>query len=384
MPAVSSKRHTLARRHHLRVFRSLLPCRPGPTPWFSTVTDPYHTDNVAVARGSELHKSRTKATTPWLLSVSAKPRSCTGPAKDGTKLEASSLPADYTAGKKYPFLVLPHGGPEANDRVSVRFILAAHLRHGICRAATGNTEAPPATAPNFLPPSTSILVIAPIAMWIARRTTPSRKAGPIPVGWPFRLERRRFIDFVDGNPNASLSRAIEGAGITDWLSFIPPAYLAGGLRRTIAGKRLHAMLQFSAVDARRSSDHALLILHGDADRTGARVSGPRILCLLAERGKTVRMVTYPGAPHFPRLAEQRRDVFKEITGLAQTLQPVSEGVAQKGMGDLTRGGGQPARNVVRHVGVEQLVELARHRPRGSGYRMAAISPTPSNCGWSMK
>jgi len=34
--------------------------------------------------------------------------------------------------------------------------------------------------------------------------------------------------------------------------------------------------------------------------------------LLAERGKTVRMVTYPGSPHFPRLAEQRRDVFKEI------------------------------------------------------------------------
>jgi dipeptidyl aminopeptidase/acylaminoacyl peptidase len=34
--------------------------------------------------------------------------------------------------------------------------------------------------------------------------------------------------------------------------------------------------------------------------------------LLAERGKTVRMVTYPGSPHFPRLAEERRDVFKEI------------------------------------------------------------------------
>jgi len=34
--------------------------------------------------------------------------------------------------------------------------------------------------------------------------------------------------------------------------------------------------------------------------------------LLKERGKTVRMVTYPGSPHFPNLAEQRRDVFKEI------------------------------------------------------------------------
>jgi hypothetical protein len=34
--------------------------------------------------------------------------------------------------------------------------------------------------------------------------------------------------------------------------------------------------------------------------------------LLAERGKTVRMVTYPGSPHFPRLAEQRRNVLLEI------------------------------------------------------------------------
>jgi len=34
--------------------------------------------------------------------------------------------------------------------------------------------------------------------------------------------------------------------------------------------------------------------------------------LLAERGKTVRMVTYPGSPHFPVLSEQRRDVFKEL------------------------------------------------------------------------
>jgi len=34
--------------------------------------------------------------------------------------------------------------------------------------------------------------------------------------------------------------------------------------------------------------------------------------LLAERGKTVRMVTYPGSPHFPQLAEQRRSVSQEL------------------------------------------------------------------------
>jgi len=40
--------------------------------------------------------------------------------------------------------------------------------------------------------------------------------------------------------------------------------------------------------------------------------GREFYVLLKERGKTVRMVTYPGSPHFPTLAEQRRDVFKEI------------------------------------------------------------------------
>jgi len=40
--------------------------------------------------------------------------------------------------------------------------------------------------------------------------------------------------------------------------------------------------------------------------------GREFFVLLAERGKTVRMVTYPGSPHFPQLAEQRRNVFTEI------------------------------------------------------------------------
>jgi len=34
---------------------------------------------------------------------------------------------------------------------------------------------------------------------------------------------------------------------------------------------------------------------------GADVSGYGIFQLLAARGKTVRMVTYPGSPHFPVL-----------------------------------------------------------------------------------
>ena len=39
-------------------------------------------------------------------------------AKDGTKLEGIvTFPADYQAGRAGRFLVLPHGGPEENDRL---------------------------------------------------------------------------------------------------------------------------------------------------------------------------------------------------------------------------------------------------------------------------
>ncbi len=56
----------------------------------------------------------------------------------------------------------------------------------------------------------------------------------------------------------------------------------------------------------------LLILHGSADVRVPTFQGFEFYALLKERGKTVRMVTYPGSPHFPRLAEQRRDVLDEV------------------------------------------------------------------------
>ena len=52
--------------------------------------------------------------------------------------------------------------------------------------------------------------------------------------------------------------------------------------------------------------------HGEADERVPLLQGRELFVLLAERGKTVRMVTYPGSPHFPTLAEQRHDVFVEI------------------------------------------------------------------------
>jgi dipeptidyl aminopeptidase/acylaminoacyl peptidase len=56
----------------------------------------------------------------------------------------------------------------------------------------------------------------------------------------------------------------------------------------------------------------LLILHGAADARVPTYQGREFFEVLAARGKTVRMVTYPGSPHFPMLWQQRLDVMHEL------------------------------------------------------------------------
>jgi dipeptidyl aminopeptidase/acylaminoacyl peptidase len=107
--------------------------------------------------------------------------------------------------------------------------------------------------------------------------------------------------------------AIEGAGITDWVSFIPTSDTwQTDYDARLQEKDAAALQRFSAVMYAQRVTTPLLILHGEADVRVPTFQGREFYVLLKERGKTVRMVTYPGSPHFPALAEQQRDVCKEI------------------------------------------------------------------------
>ena len=107
--------------------------------------------------------------------------------------------------------------------------------------------------------------------------------------------------------------AIEGAGITDWLSFIPTSDVQQiDYDQRWPEKGVEPFLKFSAVMFADRVTTPLLILHGANDIRVPMLQGREFFVLLAERGKTVRLVTYPGAPHFPSLWEQRRNVFEEI------------------------------------------------------------------------
>jgi dipeptidyl aminopeptidase/acylaminoacyl peptidase len=107
--------------------------------------------------------------------------------------------------------------------------------------------------------------------------------------------------------------AIEGAGITDWASFLFTSDIPQfDYDARWPEKDPEAFRKFSAVDYVDQVTTPLLILHGEADQRVPTFQGTEFFQLLAAHHKTVRMVTYPGSPHFPVLWEQRLNVMQEL------------------------------------------------------------------------
>jgi dipeptidyl aminopeptidase/acylaminoacyl peptidase len=287
------------------------------------VADPTHSTNVAVLRGGELQKI-THEGEDTLAKVSlGEAKVVHWTSKDGTKLEGiATFPAGYAAGQKYPFLVLPHGGPEANDELEMDAFARIVSGMGYVvlqpeyRGSTGYGA-------DFL---------AAIYQHFGDRAysdVDSATDFAIAQGWadPDRLaifgwSAGGFMTSWTVTQTHRYRAAIEGAGITDWLSFIPTSDTwQTDYDARLQEKDSTPMLQFSAVMRVDQVTTPLLILHGEADVRVPTFQGREYYVLLAERGKTVRMVTYPGAPHFPRLAEQRRDVFKELQDWLKRYNP---------------------------------------------------------------
>lgn len=116
--------------------------------------------------------------------------------------------------------------------------------------------------------------------------------------------------------------AIEGAGITDWLTFMWTSDVQQiDYDARWPEKDPNAFLSFSAAMHAEDVTTPLLILHGAADERVPTYQGREYFEVLAARGKTTRMVTYPGAPHFPTVWEQRQDVFREIAAWLARYNP---------------------------------------------------------------
>jgi dipeptidyl aminopeptidase/acylaminoacyl peptidase len=286
----------------------------------ATVGDPAHTSNVAVARGSELQKISHDGDDALSRIALGEVRVVQWTAKDGTRLEGIlTLPAGYETGKRYPFLVLPHGGPEANDPLEFdvfsRFVagLGYVVLQPQYRGSTGYGSAfLQAIYQHFGDRAYSDVDSATDFAIAGGWADPSRLAI---FGW----SAGGFMTSWTVTQTARYKAAIEGAGITDWLSFIPTSDIAQvDYDRRLQEKDPAPFLRFSAVMFADRVTTPLLIMHGTADVRVPTFQGREFFVLLAERGKTVRMVTYPGSPHFPVLAEQRRSVFTELRDWLET------------------------------------------------------------------
>lgn len=288
-----------------------------------TVGDSTHAINVAVPQSDGLHKI-TNEGDDLLTKVALGPvRDIRWTSKEGIALEGiATFPAGYTEGQKYPFLVLPHGGPESNDLFLFdafsRFI--AGLGYVVIqpeyRGSTGYGD-------KFLD------AIYQHFGDRAYHDVDSATDYAIAQGWadPNRLaifgwSAGGFMTSWTVTQTGRYKAAIEGAGITDWASFIWTSDVQQiDYDARWPSQDPEAFHKFSAVDFVDKVTTPTLVLHGAADYRVPTYQGREFFESLLAHGKTTRMVEYPGSPHFPVIWEQRENVFKEIADWLKRYNP---------------------------------------------------------------
>jgi dipeptidyl aminopeptidase/acylaminoacyl peptidase len=280
-----------------------------------SVGDPNHTVNVAVPEGDHLRKITHEGDTQLAAVEMGTAEPVHWKSKEGIALEGiATFPAGYAKGKKYPFLVLPHGGPESNDTLSLSPFsrMIAGLGYVVLqpeyRGSTGYGAA----------------FLGAIYQHFGDRAyqdVDSATDYAIAQGWadPDRLaifgwSAGGFMTSWTVTQTGRYKAAIEGAGITDWGSFLWTSDIGQeDYDARWTDEDPEAFRKFSAVAYANKVTTPLLILHGEADQRVPTFQGTEYFQILAARGKTVRMVTYPGSPHFPLLWEQRLNVLQELT-----------------------------------------------------------------------
>jgi dipeptidyl aminopeptidase/acylaminoacyl peptidase len=278
------------------------------------VADPTHATNVAVAHDGQPERITHQSDDLMSHLSLGEVRVVNWISSDGVHLQGiATFPADYKPGKPGPFLVLPHGGPEAND--ALQFDMFARFVAGLgyvvlqpqYRGSTGYGSAfMDAIYQHFGDRAYSDVNSATDYAISQGWADPNRLAV---FGW----SAGGFMTAWTVTQTNRYRAAVEGAGITDWLSFIPESDIAQvDYDARFEERDPVPFLRFSPIMYADRVTTPLLILDGEADRRVPMLQGRELFILMAERHKTVRMVTYPGSPHFPLLIEQRRNVFQEV------------------------------------------------------------------------
>jgi dipeptidyl aminopeptidase/acylaminoacyl peptidase len=288
-----------------------------------TVGDPAHSLNVAVPESGQLRKITSEGDEQLARVDLGTVRVVHWTSSEGIPLEGiATFPGGYEEGRRYPFMVFPHGGPEDNDRLDLDPLsrIVAGLGYVVLqpeyRGSTGyGSEFLNAIYQHFGDrayrdvDSATDFAIAQGWADANRLAICGWSAGGFMTSWTVTQNRR-------------YKAAIEGAGITDWTSFL---WTSDVIQFDYDGRWPEddpgAFTQFSATAHASGVATPILILHGAADLRVPTYQGREFFEALLAKGKTVRMVTYPGSPHFPRLWEQRRDVFRELSAWLARYNP---------------------------------------------------------------
>jgi dipeptidyl aminopeptidase/acylaminoacyl peptidase len=279
-----------------------------------TVEDPEHAPNVAVPDGDHLRRITTEGDAQLAGVELGAVRTVHWKSKEGIALDGiATFPAGYEEGKKYPFLVLPHGGPEANDQLALDPISRTI-------AGLGYVVLQPEYRGSAGYGAEFLQAIYQHFGDRAYQDVDSATDYAIAQGWadPNRLaifgwSAGGFMTSWTVTQTHRYKAAIEGAGITDWAPFLFTSDIPQfDYDARWPAKDPEAFRKFSAVDYADQVTTPLLILHGEADQRVPTFQGTEFFQLLAAHHKTVRMVTYPASPHFPVLWEQRLNVMQEL------------------------------------------------------------------------
>jgi dipeptidyl aminopeptidase/acylaminoacyl peptidase len=277
-----------------------------------TVSDPTHAGNVAVAAGNVLRRVTREGDAQLEHTALGEVRVVHWQGPQTPLTGIVTLPPGYVAGRHYPFINMPHGGPEGNDVLGFNpdaQLLAARgyvVMQTEYRGSTGVNAAFTAMIYQHFGDRAYADVDSATDYAIAQGWADPKHLGI--WGW----SAGGFMTAWTVTQTHRYRAAVEGAGITDWLSFVPTSDLSQidyDARSHITDPQ--AFLQFSPIMFADRVTTPLLILDGEADVRVPLFQGREYFIFLRELGKTARMVTYPGSPHFPDLWEQRRNVFDE-------------------------------------------------------------------------
>jgi dipeptidyl aminopeptidase/acylaminoacyl peptidase len=287
------------------------------------VADPQHASNVAIVHANTLQRLTLEGDDQLAKISLGEPRAVHWTSKEGIALEGIvTFPPDYTSGQKYPFMVFPHGGPEAND--SLAFGNFSEIFAGM-----GYVVLQPQYRGSTGYGSDFLSAIYQHFGDRAYRDVDSATDYAVAQGWadPNRLtifgwSAGGFMTSWTVTQTNRYKAAIEGAGITDWGSFMWTSDVQQiDYDARWPDKDPAAFTSFSAAMHAENVTTPLLILHGAADERVPTYQGREFFEVLAAREKTTRMVTYPGSPHFPIVWEQRQDLFREIAAWLARYNP---------------------------------------------------------------